>query len=84
LMRRGVLIIDDYGHREGARRAVDEYIMTNSLPLLLNRIDYTGRIAINRAGRDDNQLGRIVETYPPPRVSRPRATAGDRKTRNFA
>jgi O-methyltransferase len=46
LMRRGVLIIDDYGHREGARRAVDEYIMTNSLPLLLNRIDYTGRIAI--------------------------------------
>ena len=29
LMRRGVLIIDDYGHWEGARKAVDEYITTN-------------------------------------------------------
>jgi O-methyltransferase len=45
-MRRGVLIIDDYGHWEGARKAVDEYISINGLPLLLNRIDYTGRIAI--------------------------------------
>jgi hypothetical protein len=46
LVRKGVLIIDDYGHWEGARRAVDEYIDANQLPLLLNRIDYTGRIAI--------------------------------------
>ena len=42
----GVLIIDDYGHWEGARKAVDEYFGTEALPLLLNRIDYTGRIAI--------------------------------------
>jgi len=42
----GVLIIDDYGHWEGARKAVDEYIENEKLPLLLNRIDYTGRIAI--------------------------------------
>jgi O-methyltransferase len=42
----GVIIIDDYGHWEGARKAVDEYIAANKLPLLLNRIDYTGRIAI--------------------------------------
>lgn len=46
LVTRGVLIIDDYGHWEGARRAVDEYIEASKLPLLLNRIDYTGRIAI--------------------------------------
>jgi O-methyltransferase len=46
LITRGPLIIDDYGHWEGARRAVDEYIETERLPLLLNRIDYTGRIAI--------------------------------------
>jgi len=46
LVQRGVLIIDDYGHWEGARKAVDEYIAANGLPLLLNRIDYTGRIAI--------------------------------------
>jgi hypothetical protein len=42
----GVLIIDDYGHWEGARRAVDEYFERHASPLLLNRIDYTGRIAI--------------------------------------
>ena len=42
----GVIIIDDYGHWEGARKAVDEYIEANKLPLLLNRIDYTGRIGI--------------------------------------
>jgi O-methyltransferase len=42
----GVLIIDDYGHWQGARRAVDEYFGTDHPPLLLNRIDYTGRIAV--------------------------------------
>ncbi len=42
----GVIIIDDYGHWEGARKAVDEYIADNKLKLLLNRIDYTGRIGI--------------------------------------
>lgn len=46
LVRNGVLIIDDYGHFEGARQAVDEYIAANNLPLLLNRIDYSGRLAI--------------------------------------
>src|SRR5262249_47333333 len=40
----GVLIIDDYGHYEGARRAVDEFIAENKIPLLLNRINYTARI----------------------------------------
>jgi hypothetical protein len=42
----GVLIIDDYGHWQGARQAVDEYFASEAPPLLLNRIDYTGRIAI--------------------------------------
>jgi O-methyltransferase len=42
----GVLIIDDYGHWEGCRRAVDEYFADLAPPVLLNRIDYTGRIAI--------------------------------------
>ena len=40
----GVLIIDDYGHWDGARRAVDEYFGSSAPPILLNRIDYTGRI----------------------------------------
>jgi hypothetical protein len=42
----GVLIIDDYGHWQGARRAVDEYFAEHAPPLLLNRIDYSGRIAV--------------------------------------
>ncbi|HEX5576944.1 MAG TPA: TylF/MycF/NovP-related O-methyltransferase [Gemmatimonadaceae bacterium] len=46
LERSGVLVIDDYGHWQGARQAVDEYIVENELPLLLNRIDETGRIAV--------------------------------------
>jgi hypothetical protein len=42
----GVLIIDDYGHWRGAREAVDEYIAESGAKLLLNRVDYTGRIAV--------------------------------------
>ena len=44
LSTRGVLIIDDYGHWQGARRAVDEYFSAN--PILLNAIDFTVRIAV--------------------------------------
>jgi hypothetical protein len=46
LQSNGVLIIDDYGHWEGARKAVNEYISDKHIRILLNRIDYTGRIAI--------------------------------------
>lgn len=42
----GVLIIDDYGHWEGCRKAVDEYFAQKGIPLLLARIDYTGRMAL--------------------------------------
>jgi O-methyltransferase len=42
----GVLIIDDYGHWRGARQAVDEYFREQHPPLLLSRIDYSGRIAV--------------------------------------
>ena len=42
----GVLIIDDYGHWEGCRQAVDEYFSEAAAPVLLNRIDYTGRIGV--------------------------------------
>ena len=46
LCRGGVLIIDDYGHWQGARRAVDEYVQTHQQKLLLHRIDYTGRMGV--------------------------------------
>lgn len=41
----GVLIVDDYGHWEGSRLAVDEYF-ENEGRVLLSRIDYSGRMAI--------------------------------------
>jgi O-methyltransferase len=41
----GVLLIDDYGHWAGCKKAIDEYFTEHS-PILLNRIDYTGRIGI--------------------------------------
>jgi len=46
LVSGGVLIIDDYGHWMGARKAVDEYFAAEAEPLLLSRIDYSGRLAI--------------------------------------
>lgn len=46
LVRGGILIIDDYGHWSGAKKAVDEFISKNNLKLFLNRLDYTGRLAI--------------------------------------
>lgn len=44
LARGGVLIVDDYGHWQGARRAVDEYF-GERLPLLM-AADYTCRVAV--------------------------------------
>lgn len=39
----GILIIDDYGWWEGARKAVDEFFTD---PVLIHRIDFTGRMII--------------------------------------
>jgi hypothetical protein len=50
LQRGGVLILDDYGHWAGAKKAVDEYFEQHTQPILLNRIDETGRIAIKQIG----------------------------------
>lgn len=47
LARGGLLIIDDYGHFQGARAAVDEYFgAAEEPPLLLTRVDYTARLAV--------------------------------------
>ncbi|WP_196991548.1 TylF/MycF/NovP-related O-methyltransferase [Panacibacter microcysteis] len=42
----GVLILDDYGHWAGARKAVDEYFALQKTRILLTRIDETGRIGV--------------------------------------
>jgi O-methyltransferase len=46
LSKHGVIIIDDYGYWQGAKKAVDEYFEGHNIKILLNRIDETGRIAI--------------------------------------
>jgi len=46
----GVLIVDDYGHWEGARRAVDNYFSNDERPPFLSRIDYSGRIGVKPYG----------------------------------
>jgi hypothetical protein len=46
ISRNGVLIIDDYGHWQGSKKAVDEFKETWPKPLLFTRIDYSGRIAV--------------------------------------
>ena len=48
IVKGGILIIDDYGHWNGAKLAVDEYIKENNITIFLNRIDYSGRIAIKQ------------------------------------
>lgn len=42
----GVLLVDDYGHWRGSRDAVDEWQAGLPHPLLLQRIDYTARLAV--------------------------------------
>jgi hypothetical protein len=42
----GVLIVDDYGHMQGAKMAVDEYFAKIGRPCLLTRVDYSCRTAI--------------------------------------
>jgi len=44
LAQGGVLIVDDYGHYKGQRKAVDEFFA--GIPQLLHRIDYSCRAVI--------------------------------------
>lgn len=46
LSKNGVLIIDDYGHWQGCRKAVDEFFAKSDSKNILHRIDYTGRIMV--------------------------------------
>lgn len=46
VVRKGVVIVDDYGHFQGARQAVDEFFAGRDLAPYLHRIDYTGRLLV--------------------------------------
>ena len=46
LVSGGVLVIDDYGHWQGARKAVDEYFGGSSAQFYLHRVDNTARLLV--------------------------------------
>ena len=43
---RGVVIVDDYGHFQGAREATDKYFNEVSQNILLHRIDFSCRVGV--------------------------------------
>ncbi len=42
----GTLIIDDHGHWQGARKAIDEYFAASDAPVFLHRVDDTARLMV--------------------------------------
>jgi O-methyltransferase len=46
LSPQGILILDDYGHYQGAHRGVDEYLSRLDKKPLLQRVDYSCRLAV--------------------------------------
>lgn len=46
---KGIIILDDYGHWQGAKKAVDQYFEEIGIRPYLHRIDYTGRLFIKSA-----------------------------------
>ncbi len=48
LVSGGIIVMDDYGHWEGCRKATDEFIAGLGEPVLLNHIDYTGRYWVKK------------------------------------
>lgn len=46
LAYKGVLIVDDYGHWAGARKATDEYFEHNQIGMFLSCTDYSARIGV--------------------------------------
>ena len=47
----GFVVIDDYGHWEGCRRAVDEFLADREIEVALHEIDYTGRYFVKPPSR---------------------------------
>jgi O-methyltransferase len=45
----GILIVDDYGHWQGARKAVDEYFARRGASVPMHAIDYTGRLVVKKS-----------------------------------
>ncbi len=50
----GVIVIDDYGHFEGCRRATDEFLAVHAPDVYLHHIDYTGRYLMKPGGEREH------------------------------
>jgi len=48
LVRGGIIIIDDYSHWQGQRKAVDQYFSENNVQIALVRIDKGGVIGVRQ------------------------------------
>ena len=44
----GILIVDDYGHWQGAKKAVDEYFREQGIEAELRTIDASARLLLKR------------------------------------
>jgi len=53
----GVCILDDYGHWQGARKAVDDYFEDLGHRPYMHTIDYSGRVFIKTASRPAHEGG---------------------------
>lgn len=70
LCRNGILLIDDYGHWAGSKKAVDDYlgqIAPGSRPFLIP-VDYTGRIAVKPLNTDQKRHDFVPEGLTDPQL----------------
>lgn len=51
----GVCILDDYGHWQGARRAVDDYFVAHPPRPFMHPIDYSGRVFVKLSQHLSNE-----------------------------
>jgi O-methyltransferase len=55
----GIVIVDDYGHWQGAKRAVDEFLQKHP-HIILKKIDYTGVYFVKPFETRENMISAII------------------------